>query len=83
MNIDIKSLTQVINNWDPVGLLAGGAPEDEYSIEIKEIAWQSSSCKSETELALLIYKVFNEKMGVKLNQLACLKQAFNLTGQVK
>ncbi|NOU92565.1 hypothetical protein GC093_04875 [Paenibacillus sp. LMG 31456] len=78
MNIDIKLLTQVINKWDPIGLLAGGAPEDEYSIEIREIAQKSSLCNSETDLAILIFKVFNDKMGVKLNQLACLNQAFKL-----
>lgn len=33
----MEFLTQVINDWDPVGLLAGGAPENEYSIEIREI----------------------------------------------
>jgi len=79
MIIDTKVLTQVINNWDPIGLLAGGAPEDEYSIEIREIVQKSSSCKSETDLALLIYRVFNDKMEIKLNQLACLKEAFKIT----
>ncbi|NOV00571.1 hypothetical protein [Paenibacillus planticolens] len=79
MNLDIEFLTQVINDWDPVVLLAGGAPEDEYSIEVKEIFRKSSACKSQTDLALLIYRVFNDKMRVKLNQLDCLKQAFKLT----
>ncbi|OPH51881.1 hypothetical protein BC351_34265 [Paenibacillus ferrarius] len=79
MNIDLEFLSQVINDWDPVGLLAGGAPENEYSIEVKEIAQKSLSCKSETDLALIIYRVFNDRMGVKLNQLTCLKQAFIIT----
>ncbi|MGO4548429.1 hypothetical protein AB4Z29_26930 [Paenibacillus sp. 2TAB23] len=78
MNINIEFLTQVINNWDPVGLLAGGAPENEYSVEVIEIAQKSSSCKSETDLAILIYGVFNDKLEVKLNQLDCLKQAFKI-----
>ncbi|MBA2944227.1 hypothetical protein HZF08_38785 [Paenibacillus sp. CGMCC 1.16610] len=78
MNINIEALTQVINDWDPVGLLAGGAPENEYSIEVREIAQKSTSCKSETDLAIFIYRVFNDKMGVKLNQLVCLKQAFKI-----
>lgn len=79
MKIEIEFLTQVINDWDPVGLLAGGAPENEYSIEIREIIQKSATYKSETDLAILIYRVFNDKMGVKLNQLACLKQAFKIT----
>lgn len=83
MNVDIEFLTKVINEWDPVGLLAGGAPVNEYSIEVKEIAQKSSSCKSETDLAMLIYRVYNNKMGVNLNQLVCLKQAFKITEYVK
>ncbi|WP_341279092.1 hypothetical protein [Paenibacillus sp. FSL H8-0537] len=83
MNIDLLVLTKVINNWDPVGLLEGGAPEDEYSIEIRKIVAQCSLCKSETDLAKLIYTVFNDKMSVKLNHLACLNQAFKITEQVK
>ena len=83
MNIDVKVLTKVINNWDPIALLEGGAPVDEYSIEIREIAEQCSLCKSETDLAKLIYTVFNDKMGVKLNHLACLNQPFKITEQVK
>jgi hypothetical protein len=79
VNIDIEFLSQVINAWDPISLLAGGAPDNEYSIEVRDIFQKSSSCKSETDLAILIYTVFNDKMGVKLNHHACLKQAFNIT----
>ncbi|MVO98142.1 hypothetical protein [Paenibacillus lutrae] len=83
MNIDVKVLTEIINSWDPVGLLAGGAPEDEYSIEIREIVAGGTFYTRETDLARLIYTVFNDKMGVKLNLLACLNQAFKLTEQMK
>ncbi|MFB7816629.1 DUF1871 family protein [Paenibacillus chitinolyticus] len=83
MNIDVKVLTEIINSWDPVGLLAGGAPEDEYSIEIKEIVTRCTFSTCETDLAKHIYTVFNDKMGVKLDLLACLNQAFKLTEQVK
>jgi hypothetical protein len=78
VNISTKLLTEVINNWDPVGLLAGGAPQDEYNIEINEIAQKSIACTNEMELAKLIYNVFNDRMGVKLYHLICLNQAFKI-----
>ncbi|OBZ11523.1 hypothetical protein [Bacillus sp. FJAT-26390] len=79
MKISIKLLTEVINNWDPIGLLAGGAPQNEYDIEINQIAQKSITCTNEIELAKLIYRVFNDMMGVKLDHLSCLKQAFKIT----
>ncbi|GGA18052.1 hypothetical protein GCM10008018_72610 [Paenibacillus marchantiophytorum] len=83
MNLEIEYLTQVINSWDPVGLLAGGAPDNEYDIEIREIAQKSLSCNSEVDLATLIWEVFKDRMGIKLNKLACLKQAFEITKNEK
>jgi len=83
MEIDGVILTKVINSWDPVGLLAGGAPDDEYRPEILEIGLEASACKTEADLAKVIYKVFSDKMGVKLNHLTCLKQAFTITEQMK
>ncbi|OME74115.1 hypothetical protein BK120_32085 [Paenibacillus sp. FSL A5-0031] len=79
MKISTKLLTKVINNWDPIGLLAGGAPQNEYDIEINQIAQKSITCTNEIELAKLIYRVFNDMMGVKLDHLSCLNQAFKIT----
>jgi hypothetical protein len=75
-------LTEVINNWDPIGLLAGGAPQNEYDIEINEIAQGSITCVNEIELAKIIYEVFNVMIGVKLNHLSCLNQAFKITERI-
>ncbi|OMF37558.1 hypothetical protein BK133_05775 [Paenibacillus sp. FSL H8-0548] len=79
MKISTKLLTEVINNWDPIGLLAGGAPQNEYDIEISQIVQKSITCTNEIELAKLIYRVFNDMMGVKLDHLSCLNQAFTVT----
>ncbi|BBI33953.1 DUF1871 family protein [Cohnella abietis] len=81
MNTTNQIVTRVINDWDPIGLLAGGAPENEYDIEINEIVEKCIMCENETDLARQIYKVFYEKMGIKLNQLTCLKHAFNIIEQ--
>lgn len=31
-----KSVTKVINSWDPIGLISMGAPDNEYDIEIRD-----------------------------------------------
>lgn len=82
MEISKELLTEVINNWDPVGLLAGGAPQNEYDIEINVITQKCIAFTNEIELAKLIYEVFNDMIGVKLDHLSCLKHAFKITDHI-
>jgi hypothetical protein len=83
MKLDIEILTKIINIWDPIGLLASGAPENEYSIEIKQIMDLSIQCKTEIDLARIIRQVFQTSMGLKINSLACLQQAFVISTQAR
>lgn len=48
----------VIDEWDPIGLLGMGSPEDEYDPEIRDIVRLLSSIKSVDELAERINRVF-------------------------
>ncbi|MGN7358116.1 hypothetical protein ACTHPF_15205 [Paenibacillus sp. SAF-054] len=73
----------IINGWDPVGLLAGGAPSNEYDIEIKEISKRINLTTTEIELAKIIYDTFKNKMGIELNHLNCLKYAFRTIQDLK
>ncbi|WP_342554866.1 hypothetical protein [Paenibacillus sp. FSL R7-0652] len=73
-----EGIAEVINHWDPLALLAGGAPRNEYDLEIKEISKQVTSDINESELARVIYSVFKDKTGVELNPLSCLKHAFQM-----
>ena len=44
---NITSIVErIINEWDPLGLLKGGAPEDEYNIEIQGIVAGLRKCKT-------------------------------------
>lgn len=48
----------IIDEWDPIGLLNLGCPEDEYDPEIKDIVALLPNVKSVDELALRIRQVF-------------------------
>ena len=50
----------VIYEWDPYGLLAGGAPTDEFDGEIRSIASQTENIESSGDASQLIHKVFSE-----------------------
>lgn len=51
---------RIINKHDPLGFLEGGAPEDEYNIEIQGIAARLKNCKSLEDIQKLIFDVFKE-----------------------
>ncbi|WP_339147161.1 MULTISPECIES: DUF1871 family protein [unclassified Sutcliffiella] len=52
------SVKEVIDEWDPIGLLSMGCPEDEYDPEIRDIVRLLCDIKSVNELAVGINKVF-------------------------
>jgi hypothetical protein len=48
---------RVINDWDPEGLLSGGAPDDEYDMETGKICSRLESDKDIDEIAWGVYHV--------------------------
>lgn len=56
--ITYLELRSIINKHDPIGLLSGGAPEDEYDPEVKTIIVQLTEGQSEQQILDLIYKEF-------------------------
>lgn len=55
---EYKFVKSIIDEWDPIGLLDLGCPEDEYDPEIREIVALLPRVKSVDELALKIRQVF-------------------------
>jgi hypothetical protein len=53
------AVRQVIDEWDPYGLLAGGAPLDEWDSEIASLVAQAPRITSPTEGALAVSRVFS------------------------
>ncbi|TWT27213.1 DUF1871 family protein [Planomicrobium sp. CPCC 101110] len=55
---DYKFVKSIIDEWDPIGFLDLGCPEDEYDPEIRDIVELLPHVKSIDELALRIRQVF-------------------------
>lgn len=66
--MNIQKLTKIINNWDPVGLLAMHAPKDEYIMEIKEIytVLEKNNNISPETLGIKIREIFSNSFGVDI-----------------
>lgn len=62
--MDTLQLTKIINCWDPIALISSHAPQDEYSLEIREIQkyCQSNDCDMHG-LAKKIHDVFTDSFG--------------------
>jgi hypothetical protein len=48
----------VIRNWDPYGLLAGGVPPDEFDHEIASLVAQIPRIKSGEDATLAVSRIF-------------------------
>jgi hypothetical protein len=68
----LDKITKIVNRHDPLGLLASGAPKDEYSSEIGDIA-------------RLLYKERTErdKLGVKIHKIFIKSFGENIIGEKK
>lgn len=68
---------EVIDEWDPIGLLGMGCPDDEYDPEIKDIVLLLSNIESVDKLAVKIQKVFikwfEEELPIEKCNLVALK----------
>lgn len=58
-----EEIVRIINDCDPAGLLAAGAPDDEYSSEIDAVTSRLERDISHQELTDLIITMFNRSFG--------------------
>lgn len=63
-------IKEIINKWDPIGLLDDGAPDDEYSYEILRIVNKITKYNSADDLSNYIYKLFLKMFGDEVNSKA-------------
>lgn len=57
-------ITKIVNQWDPVGLLAMHCPTDEYAAEIAEIYnWCTTHKCDIYQLSTVIYETFRHHFG--------------------
>ncbi|WP_409274603.1 DUF1871 family protein [Neobacillus sp. SCS-31] len=66
---------EVIDEWDPIGLLGMGCPDDEYDPEIKDIVKRLSNSNSVDVLTKEIQEVFIKWFGEHLSTRDCLSAA--------
>ena len=55
----VELVRRVVREWDPLGLLAGGAPEDEWDGEVKALVKQVPRIRSEKDAAHAVSRVFS------------------------
>ena len=56
-------LRNILNEFDPIGLLSMGAPINEYEPEVKTIIVQLNNLKYESEVLDLVYNEFQRWFG--------------------
>ena len=54
-----EAVRRVVREWDPLGLLAGGAPEDEWDGEVNALVKQVPRIRSEKDAAHAVSRVFS------------------------
>lgn len=63
-NETLKVVEKIVNEWDPVNLLAIDCPDDEYEFEIQQITSATIRANTAEELAGrindILYKAFEE-----------------------
>lgn len=62
-----------INNWDTLGLLAGGAPLDEYDIETTSVVNALPKVKNQIDLANIIKNAFDKAFDVEHRVEDCMR----------
>jgi hypothetical protein len=55
----IAAVRDVISQWDPYSLLAGGAPADEFESEVRSIVAQIPRIRSAHDASYAISRVFS------------------------
>ncbi|MBK9764541.1 MAG: hypothetical protein IPO87_14615 [Flavobacteriales bacterium] len=59
----LMHLRELVNDHDPIGLIAGGAPLDEYDMESSSMLPRISPGQSVDEIHDLVYDVFTKYFG--------------------
>jgi hypothetical protein len=58
MKIDLKAVSQILIEIDPIGLIGSGAPKDEYEPEAKSIMLRIDAQNSLEEINNIVYEEF-------------------------
>lgn len=67
-NTDFEVLTRLVNEWDPIGLIRGGAPEDEYDCLVTKILSKLYSGIESHNLEDFLKVELNEHFGYSVSK---------------
>lgn len=59
----VKRVTTAVDHHDPIGLLAMGAPADEYASEISAIAAALGKCDNSEDCLAVVWATFRGSFG--------------------
>jgi hypothetical protein len=62
----VAIVDRVIRRWDPYGLLAGGAPSDEFDQEVAMVAARAKQIKTEADSIVVLSAVFSSQFEQEL-----------------
>lgn len=80
----IAVATAVINDWDPFGLIAGGAPKDEFEGEASRIVAKAHEVHTPEALAIVVSEVFSSSFDPEVFPVeACLPVASRLFDELQ
>ncbi|MCM3616028.1 YugE family protein [Sutcliffiella horikoshii] len=74
---------KIINEWDPIGLLAMGAGEDRYRLEIDKIVDALDQVHSVDELASYIKHYMDASFSTDFPSITCLQVAVLIWEEIK
>ncbi len=55
----LQAVREVVQRWDPYGLLAGGCPPDEFDAEVAAVVAQLPRIQSRADAAHVLSQVFS------------------------
>ena len=76
-------VTEVIHSIDPHGLLAGGAPRDEFDSEILALAGKVARCESPEDIAHAIAEVLNTAFSADISASGYTEEAAQLYSRLQ
>lgn len=79
--MDYNLIKRIIDSWDPVGLLAGGSPLDEYDVETERIFQFCKDAHTKREIGELIYSTFFEFFGENTFEKP-IEECFDVAGKI-
>lgn len=64
MNKTYKTISKLLIELDPIGLISSGAPEDEYGTETRDVYWAYVKSRNKADFENEFIKIFVESFGL-------------------